>query len=99
MSAARRSWPVVVAEVVVVSIVPESSVLRFAFTAKRPAVAVAGAQAYAAAYLDNRSSTARTFVDGVILQLKAAAAATQKQIDAATAARDRARSGSTERQR
>ena len=83
----------------VVAIVPDSAVLRFAFTAKKPALAVAGAQAYAAAYLDNRAATARTFVDDVIRQLQSEIASTQKQIDKATITRDRSASGSSEHQR
>src|SRR5436190_8674144 len=83
----------------VVSVVPDSAVLRFAFTAKQADVAVAGAQAYAAAYLDNRGATARAFVDDVIQQLAAQAKTTQTQIDRARAARDSAPLGSSERQR
>jgi Mrp family chromosome partitioning ATPase len=83
----------------VVSIVTDSSVLLFDFTAKRADQAVAGAQAYAAAYLDNRGATAQAFVNDVILQLQSQAKVTQQQIDAAQKAKTNARSGSSERTR
>jgi Mrp family chromosome partitioning ATPase len=83
----------------VVSIVTDSAVLRFDFTAKRADQALAGAQAYAAAYLDNRGATARAFVDDVIQQLQSQVKTTQQQIDAAQKAKNNAPSGSSERTR
>jgi Mrp family chromosome partitioning ATPase/uncharacterized protein involved in exopolysaccharide biosynthesis len=95
----RTVSPTVLGSGLTVSVVPNSSVLRFDFDAKKSAVAVAAAQAYAAAYLDNRAATAQTFVSNVIGQLQSQIDTTQKQITRTKAARDAAAPRSGERQR
>ncbi|MFL6238682.1 MAG: hypothetical protein ACJ735_04200 [Actinomycetes bacterium] len=91
--------PHVLSSGLVVSVVPDSSVLRFAFTARKASDALAGAQAYAAAYLDNRATTARRFVSSVITQLRQQISDLHDQIARVKAARDAAPRGSAERER
>ena len=83
----------------VVSVVPDSAVLQIAFTADKPKLAVAAAQAYAEAYLDNRSATARRFLEDVTQQLQSQVTQINGQVQRAQAARDKAPVGSAERRR
>jgi Mrp family chromosome partitioning ATPase len=82
----------------VVTVVASTRVLRFAVTTHKKATATAAAGAYAQGYLDNRSLSARSYVDGQTKRLTSQIASLQKQVAAVTTQRNSAATTSTERQ-